>query len=133
MTKITEEWARTAPAGPKLDRVCAEWMGLLPIIMRSKDAGWVVPSTEEIIALPRFSTDWSAAGPLLEAISPPWSLSPDEDGGFIMLPYRMDVLNIVGGNRYTWPRSGCPCLAIARGCAVLDARGVSREDLRRAA
>ena len=25
---ITEEWARIAPAGPELDRVCAEWLNL---------------------------------------------------------------------------------------------------------
>ena len=27
MTDITEEWARTAPAGFELNEVCAEWMG----------------------------------------------------------------------------------------------------------
>lgn len=26
-SKITEAWARSAEAGPELDRICAEWMG----------------------------------------------------------------------------------------------------------
>ena len=135
MTAITEKWARTAAAGAELDRVVAGSGILTTEEMFQIPGKWALPtelppySNPLNNSGPPFSTSWSAAGPLLEAISPPWSLSPNEDGGFIMLPYRMTVLNIVGGNRYTWPRAEDPCLAIARACAVLVARGITREDL----
>jgi len=120
MAKITEEWARTAPAGQKLDRICAEWMG------------WKINPLADNAPAP-YSTDWSAAGPLLEAMNadfPIWSLAPpSENSPWIMIPYSMDSLKYTGGNRYTWPRAEDPELAIARACGVLVARGITRSDI----
>ena len=127
MTTISEEWARTAPAGPELDRVCAEWMGRRVKTERPAEIEW-----ERCQHRDKFSTDWSAAGPLLEAMNddlPLWQLCPQGDGSYSMQPFSMASLKYVSESKYLWPKAPDPCLAISRACAVLVARGISREDL----
>ena len=116
MTTITEKWARTAPAGPELDRVCAEWMGRRVKTERPAEIEW-----ERCQHRDKFSTSWKAAGPLLKAM-----------GAAIEPPNRSGMTTWLC---YVWQSIGCgaraddPCLAISRACAVLVARGISREDL----
>ena len=132
MTTITEEWARNAPAGPELDRVCAEWMGWSGKDDRTPDG-----STFDVYARKdgghmtsihpaSFSSDWSAAGPLLEAMR--------LDVGVFGVPEFTPKWDCGSLGQFHQHMSGNvtapdPCLAIARACAVLVARGISREDL----
>ena len=126
MGDLTEEQARQMEAGPELSRICAKWMGwsyfagmgshqwkleasasTRPIIHQGKDP-------------PPFSTDWSAAGPLLEAMKGHLSYRTI-DGQWMC---------ILGAKGVTVRGYGpTPQLAIARACAVLVARGISRDDL----
>ena len=120
MTTITEEWARTAPAGPELDRVCAEWMGRKPYDSDPCDGGCYRDEW------PPYSTDWSAAGPLLEAMR--------LDVGVFGVPEFTPKWDCGSLGQFHQHMSGnvtapTPCLAIARACGVLFARGISREDL----
>ena len=137
MNEITEKWARRAPAGAELDRVCAEWMGTVTQyrVDGSSIKLWHRYNTEHLFGnhrryWPKHSTGWAAAAPLLEAIKkalPAVSLTNDET---------------VSGDEWTcWVRvsvdpgtqfavtAPTPQLAIARACAVLVARGITREDL----
>ena len=109
MTEITEKWARTAEPGPELDRVCAEWFSP---VRGFNNYGEPI----------KFSTDWSAAGPLLEAMGgPALHRHSDRHGWHIEFGFHP-----VGGFDLHSPT---PQLAIARACAVLAARGITRDDL----
>jgi len=122
MTEITEKWARGAPAGAELDRVCAGFMGL------RVGGDIVLYADEKMGRLPEFSRRWSAAGPLLEAMQccevsqthiDKWRCSVE---GISDKYYGKFIAEI----QY----SPTPQLAIARACAVLVARGISRYDLK---
>lgn len=152
MNNVTEKWARTAPAGPELDRVVAGWMGLRPhrgvtITVDGEDRPlWSAHNPWEHLCSkpglelasgggdrhdaigeimpPPFSTDWSAAGPLLEAMGPAgfyleWCDRIVEQGPWYAHCERFDIVT-------TAPT---PCLAIARAVAVLVARGIERGEL----
>lgn len=119
MSKITEEWARTAPAGADLDRVCAEWMGIAPYEFDLCGRGCYRQEW------PPYSYDWSAAGPLLEAMgadilyhSGTWECEVEPPGE-----------PTYGQKLLADSDAKDPTLAIARACAVLVARGIAREDL----
>ena len=150
-TKITEEWARTAPAGSELDLKCALWFGyrvverveygvkLIRLVMDDPPdgldsvycieigtpCGETYPMGDEHADTfpPKFSTDWSAAGPLLEAM------------GADLLRYDGKwACEVQPGSAYPAPilaeaEAPTPQLAIARICAVLFARGITRENL----
>ena len=140
--EITEEWARTAPAGPALDRVCAEWMGW--IIYDDGEDGYVYaedPNDSGIVyclldpiwnisdELVAYSTEWSAAGPLLEA------MRAEVGHGYPHWWCMVTHSDLVCGEDFIesadWRTVAAPTpqLAIARACAVLVARGISREGL----
>jgi hypothetical protein len=116
---ITEEWARNAPAGPELDRVCAEWIGLRPIKYNGGLDGWW---DGEAIGggLPRYSTKWTHAGPLLEVMRGDLVFDANEHTWYCSRYHE---------GRDTTGHAPTPQLAIARACAVLVARGIPREDL----
>lgn len=120
MNNITEKWARTAPAGPELDRVCAEWMGFSIGETRdwrhhvSTKAGWKACSP---------STRWSDAGPLLEAMD---SMTLSVWNDLSVIEYSAANSIIKGSLHISAPT---PQLAIARACAVLVARRITRDDL----
>ena len=108
MNEITEKWARHAPAGAELDRVCAEWMG------------WTLKPLADNRPAP-YSTDWSAAGSLLEAMGVGIVLGKKSDD-------QWGVSQAVGCG-LLMADAPTPQLAIARACAVLVARGITCEDL----
>ena len=138
MDDLTEEQARQMDAGMDLDVICAKWMG--------------DPKSNQGIA--SYSRDWSAAGPLLEAMEQILVRRSNPESGILLngpipgglhspVPSGPDkgsspkikssdwrtFLNI---DRDDWPikvEAPTPQLAIARACAVLVARGVSRDDL----
>ena len=118
--EVNEEWARSAEPGPELDRVCAEWMGWKPASYRGSKVGWYDGETGTIGGLPKYSTDWSAAGPLLEATGCP-------DVRFFRDEVEITVFTIDGGLLEVLAPT--PQLAIARACAVLSARVISRDEL----
>lgn len=115
MTAITEKWAHTAPLGKELNRICAIWMGAKPYEFDPCGGGCYRDEW------PPYSTDWSAAGPLLEAMKG-FTFEFDEMGE---TPSVGDGFHLAIGD----VRAADHCLAIARACAVLAARGVTREDL----
>ena len=133
MDDLTEEKARQMEAGPELNRVCAEWVGWSYFAgMGSHQWKLEAPgSTRPIIHQgkdpPPFSSDWSAAGPLLEAMNGTAS-THDKNFGDInsqcYVPVEPEWMTL-----YTYAPKDRPQLAIARACAVLVARGVSRDDL----
>lgn len=158
---VTEEWALSAPAGPELDRVCAEWMDALQRKCNSFHVegevielpGWegsqargFLQSMQRVGFLsdvklgtvyeaPCYSTSWEFAGPLLEAMQAnngyyEWFGVPNfstialtRDGGDWVCgvdgPDGVDEI----------ARASKPQLAIARTCAVLVARNITREQL----
>ena len=126
MTTISEEWARTAPAGPELDRVCAEWLGWY-----WRHGAWFNDTASEARMLLSESdlpcgspsTDWTAAGPLLEAMDPIVDPTHGDNGICVVVPGQ----NGYGQRAKVY--ASTYTLAIARACAVLVARGISREDL----
>ena len=109
MGDLTEQQARQMEAGSELGPVCERWM------FGKEDHHQMLPPW------PQYSTDWSAAGPLLEAMKGHLSYRTI-DGQWMC---------IVGAKGVT-VRGYAPTaqLAIARACAVLVARGISRDDLR---
>ena len=120
-TETTEKWARHAPAGAELDRVVAGWMGRDGWLLYAPE-NWLEPGCEGLQKIPKpFSTSWVAAGPLLEAMGigivigkksgEQWRVSQADGWGLVIVD------------------APDPCLAIARACAVLVARGITREDL----
>ena len=122
MNNITEKWARTAPAGPELDRVCAEWMGNI-----FHSAGMLDGDDYHFIEgdiFPKYSTSWNGAGPLLEAIQ------SDHTGWAIVYshPWQYKTLEVYGDQIITC--ADTMQLVIARACAVLVACGITRDDLR---
>ena len=152
MDEITEDQARQMEAGPELDRICAEWMGWeeKEVEWRSKTAVYLVHSDpspglnreylirvvdndsgEIIFSLgdeqaetfpPSFSTKWSAAGPLLEAMDA--KLQPNSARG-----WQCDIPWEVCGEDDVFGLAPTPQLAIARACAVLVTRGINRGEL----
>jgi hypothetical protein len=114
MTDLTEEQARQMEAGEELDAICARFMGFT-----CENGFWVQPNGVMFASIPpRFSTNWSAAGPLLEVMSADLNTGPD---GWRCIA--------VGGERFAEASGPTPQLAIARACAVLVARGVTREEV----
>jgi len=95
---VTDEWACSAPAGEELDRICAKWLG--------------IPG--------EYSTEWAAAGPLLEAMD--GQLEPPMRSG-------MDTWLCYVWHTHHGERAPTPQLAIARVCATLVARGITKEDM----
>lgn len=120
---ITESEAREMKAGAELDRICAEWVGATydDIWLQWKFPG--PPSTWGYSGIagknpPKFSTDWAAAGPLLEAM-----------GGTVRTGKKSRCNVMPPGWKPITVYAPTPQLAIARACAVLVARGVERGDL----
>lgn len=141
--EITEEWARNAEAGPELDRVCAEWMGYF-----EDDSGSLITPDGDgtVVGPPKsYSKDWSAAGPLLEAmeakhggIHPPSCeiecRSYERSEWYTKEEWRQRkwkclVLIPEHEDRQLFGGAPTPQLAIARACAVLVARGIKKGDL----
>lgn len=120
---IIEEWARTAPSGSELDRVCAEWMGFTAgSIINGRLT--VVTRTGPKICSP--SSRWSDAGPLLEAMKG----CVEWDDGVLWTAYTLaDTPSDPRPNDPQAALATTPQLAIARACAVLAARGITREQL----
>lgn len=108
---ITEKWARTAPAGPKLDRLCAEWMG--------DEINWTLEASR-VDRWWRYSTSWRNAGPLLEAM-----------GVTHLHDFRPSGTSTLKGRLFGKIKADTPQLAIARACAVLVTRGITRDQLER--
>jgi hypothetical protein len=109
MTDLTEEQARQMEAGEDLDRVCAGWLGIEPDIFGACLDGFAAQMF-------RFSTDWSAAGALMEAMG----------AHSIRTHFGWECWVDDRNNAATAPT---PQLAIARACAVLVALGVTREEV----
>jgi len=134
VSKLTEDEARQMEAGEELDRICAEWMD--EVASCPKDDFHPFPGEldpfdyhgvevdpydegddrDMMIYCYRYSKDWGPAGPLLEVMS-----------GHIM---RTDC----GWECWIDERNNAACarspqLAIARACAALVARGVTREEV----
>lgn len=136
MRKITEEWALQAEAGDELDRICALWFGCIMREDPSYETGelWTQPNGAWNVVPPRYSSSWSDAGPLLEAMGDSLSREEEKDGGSWYCVVVHDKL--VCGESY--PQSAdwraavadTPQLAIARACAVLVAHGITKEDMR---
>jgi hypothetical protein len=109
MDDLTEEKARQMEAGEDLDRVCAGWLGIEPDIFGACLDGFAAQMF-------RFSTDWSAAGALMEAMG----------AHSIRTHFGWECWVDDRNNAATAPT---PQLAIARACAVLVALGVTREEV----
>lgn len=140
---ITEQWARTAPAGPELDRVCAEWMGFKSGWISSDchrcggrfRAEWdklICPSCGKIYWRSverkehRYSSKWEDAGPLLEAMKG----CVEWDDVDLWTAYTLaDTPTDPNPDDPQAALATTPQLAIARACAVLVARGITRDDL----
>jgi hypothetical protein len=133
MTDLTEDQARSMEAGDELDRACAEWIGCeLGVIPGGETYSsyeiWTMPDGNRVFDnAPPYSTDWSAAGPLLEAMQ-------DMDGFDVSVESHLDgwTVRVTSGLVYMMPREATaptPQLAIARACAVLVARGITREEV----
>jgi hypothetical protein len=146
MTDLTEEQARQMEAGEELNHICAEWLGLEPhtgVTMQvdgehraiwSDGDPWLdehgtiielAASTGEWPPVdgkpPAFSTDWSAAGTLLEVLRYRVSM----EYSFIL--WNCNNTKVLA----SWGKGTPLPLAIARACAVLVARGVTREEVHR--
>ena len=152
MDDLTEEQARQMEAGPKLNRICAEWMGWSYFAgmgshqWKLEASGSTRPIIHQGKDPPPFSTDWSAAGPLLEAmeakhggVHPPsceiecrsykrseWYTKEE----WRQQKWRCLVLIPEHEDRQLFGLAPTPQLAIARACAVLVARGISRDELK---
>ena len=116
MDDLTEKQARQMEAWIDLDVICARWMG--------------DPRSNQGIA--SYSRDWSAAGPLLEAIQSVSLASPlpAAEGFHEGHDWRVTVWSDpAGGCELFHVDAPTPQLAIARACAVLVARGINRDDL----
>ena len=120
MNDLTEEQARQMEAGPELNKICSAWYRNCAI-------------NDLTYAPADCSTAWSAAGPLLEAMK---NLSVGEFEGitlnFCSGIYGEDVwrIGVIGyGGLKDIVIALTPQLAIARACAVLVARGISRDEL----
>ena len=133
MSKVTEEKARQMPAGTELDRICAEWMGWELLSVEGDNEIWHHRGQNDTRVrgeLPPFSADWSAAGPLLEAIEralPSASLTRDSTLGVGWVCWLRVTLPPGGSQLYVGAPT--PQLAIARACAVLVALGITMNDL----
>ena len=125
MDELTEDKARQMDAGPELNRICAEWWGAKP---KYKGIEGHTPDVHHY-----FSADWSAAGPLLEAMTGvlnPLTNLDKEDKGCEDRDEWECISPWLGGDIYaTGATAPTPQLAIARACAVLVARGISRDEL----
>ena len=131
MDDLTEEKARQMEAGPELNRICAEWWGAKP---KYKGIEGHTPDVHHY-----FSTDWSAAGPLLEAMNLDMFKHPQASGIWgdgegrwicrVSFPTEERFAHGEAVYRYLEVSAPPPQLALARACAVLVARGVSRDDL----
>lgn len=122
-----EAWARNAPAGNLLDRVCNFWL--------TGQAAWVDTSTYAplIYDSDHPSTDPAAAMELLEAMqAAAWRICDDPGVGIELGSSDEDRWVRVTGS-YRQPiellaeATGDNYLAIARACAVLCARGIERK------
>ena len=152
---ITEKWARAAEPGPRLDRVCAEWMDTVRHVAHVSDDGgessrawvsregpwtterqlreWLEEQQEqgyhtefEIVQVPKcppYSTSWSAAGPLLEAM-----ISPKGSKYNAIIEALIEGAVSQRTGQRARPQHIRP-IDVARVCAVLVARGVGRGDL----
>ena len=127
MDEVTEEWARTAPAGPELDEVVAvhmgyswEWkaayMSMVWVLDGSVDAVGNCP--------PRFSTDSDASKKIMDATG--WKCDPAHPDG---KTNRWKCGPLTGYGVDTFAYGPTQPLARARAYAVDYARWISREDL----
>ena len=148
MTDITEEQARQMEAGPELDRLvltgffgweahdtCGhrkmDGRSTTTAVLFGPESDFDLFGTIRCNAKspPPFSTDWSAAGPLLEAMNDishiiVESIDYDE--------WVVTAQDLEPGPGIIWEYSATaptPKLAIARACAVLVACGITRDDL----
>ena len=150
MTDITEEQARQMEAGPELDRLvltgffgweahdtCGhrkmDGRSTTTAVLFGPESDFDLFGTTRCNAKspPPFSTGWAAAGPLLEVMRDATvtvSLTCDDtDSGGVWRCYVRTSISPVGR---AFSVGACtPCLAIARTCAVLVARGITRDDL----
>jgi hypothetical protein len=112
-------------AGEKLDAICARFMGFT-----CENGFWVQPNGVMFASIPpRFSTNWSAAGPLLEAMEGEMKPPNTWHGGTL---WCCKLFHPAISGDVFFPHSASaptPPLAIARACAVLVARGVTREEV----
>ena len=155
MNDLTEEKARRLPAGPELDRICAEWMGCYLKIKSKSMQEWAKKNLDDPKPYSRhwywgdgshvakkgrhlsepdeipFSSDWAFCGPLLEAIEralPSASLTRDRTLGVGWVCWLRVTLPPGGSQLYVGAPT--PQLAIARACAVLVAQGITVDDLK---
>jgi len=154
MSEFTEEQARKMEAGEQLDRICAKWMGTYlrvsdqsstsftggtPLSRKHPEEhqeraplkGGEFRMTSLYNMWPKYSTSWLHAGPLLEALPMRWA----QDSGLFPPTYgypdddEWTVYFGASGAGVVQVDAPTPQLAIARACAVLVARGVTREEV----
>jgi hypothetical protein len=130
VTDLTEEQARQMDAGEELDRLIAvEFMGWRKTPEYDQidlnQYPWNLPTASATLYrtdLPKYSTDWSAAGPLLEAMSAKCDTAYPE-------AWRTVPTNHVMYNERISATGDDVPHAAARLCAVLVARGITREEV----
>lgn len=152
-----EEWARTAPAGEVLDRVCAEWMGDEPerTAIVTEDGGesasaWVGDTWSTERELRGWLDNMQAKGYLADAVIKYWvryrKYSEDPAAAMELLEAMRDSQGDAGLEAFNATQSDdrwycrvycipvvasatalTPSLAIARACVVLAARGIKRQ------
>ena len=135
MTDLTEEQARRMDAGLELDLLVAtrflKWEHKTEkSIYSGRKVESLIPPKSDISTFgatrysaqppPEFSRDWMYAGPLLEAMNA--RVSPCKEG-------RSCTVGGLYQPRVVYVVAPTPQLAIARACAVLVARDISRDEL----
>ena len=150
MNDLTEEKARRLPAGSDLDiLVATRFLGwelkTKKCFYTDRQVEILIPPKRDISTFgatrysaqppPEFSRDWMYAGPLLEAMNA--EIHPPRPDRFraqqrwmakAVCPDTGSNLAITYGADYP-ETGGCPCLAIARTCAVLVAQGITVDDV----
>ena len=159
MNDLTEEKARRLPAGPDLDRICAEGIGCYLEIKSKSMQKWAKENLDDPEPYSRhwywadgshvakrgrhlsepdeipFSSDWAFCGPLLEAMKNIKADGYSFTGAALeYCPHVLvDRVWRVGVITYdglkTLVKAPTPQLAIARACAVLVAQGITVDDV----
>lgn len=164
-TKITEDWARQAPPGYKLNRACANWMsgGTPPSLNMTQTACYRDPVLEEKFDNTKskykdgwnvnwgtgrakndphpFSTHWEYAGPLLVAMQGKlWTQfptecnapTPEDPTGMTTKGISASAILLeIPDDAWYRDENAVACLAISRACAIMEARGITRDSIQK--